>query len=134
LWRTCSSREFIERKFAGGSELRVLYTIVLPPNISIGAPPMKQKIAGRASLAINKLSDWSRRTFSRSKNWFEEQRLKYYERPLMRKPQRLEDEEGPGRFKRFWYAFVMAKRFYPSTQTPPVSQSSASSAAADITD
>ena len=95
---------------------------------------MKQDIAGQASLAISKLNDWSRRTITQSKNWFEEQRSKYSERPITRKPQRLDDEEGPGRFKRFWYAFSMARRFYPSTQRPPVSPAIRASAAPDITD
>jgi alkylhydroperoxidase family enzyme len=81
---------------------------------------MKQDIAGQASLAINRASDWSKRTVARSKDWFEVQRSKYSERPLSKKPKRIEDEEAqPGAFKRFWYAFTMAKRFYPSTQTPP---------------
>src|SRR3954468_19651920 len=96
------------------SEARVLYISVLPLSTeSNGALPMKQDIAGQASLAINKASDWSKRTVARSKNWFENQRSKYYERPLSKKPKRLEDEDGPGAFKRFWYAFIMAKRFYP---------------------
>lgn len=94
---------------------------------------MKQEIAGQASLAISKFSDWSRRTVSRSKNWFEEQRSTYSERQLSKKPKRLVDEDAPGRLKRFWYAFAMARRFYPSTQTPPPSSKNAS-AGPDITD
>ena len=95
---------------------------------------MKQDVAGQASLAISRLNDWSRRTITQSKDWFEEQRSKYSERPLTPKPKRLEDEEGPGRLKRFWYAFVMAKRFYPSTQTAPTSTAAVASVAPDITD
>jgi alkylhydroperoxidase family enzyme len=94
---------------------------------------MKQDVAGQASLAISKVVSWSHRTIDRSKEWFEAQRSKYSERPLTQKPQRLDEEGGPGRFKRFWYAFIMAKRFYPSTQTPPASLTSASPAV-DITD
>jgi len=75
---------------------------------------MKQDIAGQASLAISKLNDWSLRTINRSKDWYENQRSKYSERPLTVKPKRLEDEDGPGRFKRFWYAFVMARRGQPT--------------------
>src|SRR4051794_20888597 len=96
---------------------------------------MKQDIAGQASLAINKMGDWSKRTVARSKDWFEVQRSKYSERPLSKKPVRLEDEEAqPGAFKRFWYAFTMAKRFYPSTQTPPPTTPVAPPAAADVLD
>src|SRR6266404_2040837 len=95
---------------------------------------MKQDIAGQASLAISKLNDWSLRTINRSKDWYENQRSKYSERPLTVKPKRLEDEDGPGRFKRFWYAFVMARRFYPSTQAPPTIHGVAVSATSDITD
>ena len=95
---------------------------------------MKQEIAGQASLAISKLNAWSRRTLTYSKTWFEEQRSKYSERPLTPRPKRLEDEEGPGRFKRFWYAFVMARRFYPSTQRPAVNTVAAAGSTADITD
>jgi alkylhydroperoxidase family enzyme len=94
---------------------------------------MKQEIAGQASLAISKVVDWSHRTINQSREWFETQRSKYSERPLTKKPKRLEDEEGPGRIKRFWYAFVMARRFYPSTQNPPTSQAVATPAA-DFTD
>jgi len=79
---------------------------------------MKQEVAGQASLAISRAVDWSHRTVQKSKEWFETQRSKYSERPLTKKPNRLEDEEGPGAFKRFWYAFRMAQRFYPSTQSP----------------
>jgi hypothetical protein len=94
---------------------------------------MKQDIAGQASLAISRLNDWSRRTVTRSNNWFEDQRSKYSERLLTTpKPKRLVDEEGPGRFKRFWYALVMARRFYPSTQTPV--STVASTAPPDISD
>jgi len=95
---------------------------------------MKQDIAGQASLAIGKLNDWSRRTISRSKDWLEDQRAKYSEQSFAPKPKRLEDEEGPGRVKRFWYAFRMARRFYPSTQTVPSRGVVATSAAPDITD
>ena len=95
---------------------------------------MKQDIAGQAGLAINKASDWSKRTVARSKDWFENQRSKYSERPLSKKPERLEDEEGPGAFKRFWYAFIMAKRFYPSTQASPAVATVAAPAAADVLD
>ena len=95
---------------------------------------MKQDIAGQASLAINKVGDWSKRTVARSKDWFEVQRAKYSERPLSKKPKRLEDEEAqPGAFKRLWYAFTMAKRFYPSTQTPPATAIT-TPATADILD
>src|SRR3954469_17291659 len=95
---------------------------------------MKQDIAGQASLAINKMGDWSKRTVARSKDWFQVQRAKYSERPLTKKPVRLEDEEAqPGAFKRFWYAFTMAKRFYPSTQTPPTAVI-ATPAVADVLD
>lgn len=94
---------------------------------------MKQDIAGQASLAISKVNDWSRRTITQSKNWFEEQRSKYSERSLTPKPRRLEDEEGPGRVKRFWYAFTMARRFYPSTQAAPPSYA-AVMPSADLTD
>jgi len=80
---------------------------------------MKHDLAGQTSLAIDKVTDWSRRSIARSKDWFEDQRSKYSERQLSKKPKRLEDEDAPGRFKRFWYAFTMARRFYPSTQTPP---------------
>jgi alkylhydroperoxidase family enzyme len=93
---------------------------------------MKQDIAGQASLAISKLNDWSRRMINRSKDWYENQRSKYSERPLTVKPKRLEDEEGPGRLKRFWYAFGMARRFYPSTQTTPTTHPV--TAAPDIAD
>jgi alkylhydroperoxidase family enzyme len=86
---------------------------------------MKQEIAGQASLAISKTVDWSHRTINKSKEWFETQRSKYSERSLSKKPKRLEDEDGPGRFKRFWYAFRMARRFYPSTQAPVSVQSTA---------
>ena len=95
---------------------------------------MKQDIAGQASLAISKLNDWSRHTITQSKDWFDEQRAKYSERALTPKPKRLEDEEGPGRFKRFWYALVMAKRFYPSTQTAPSSPTPAALPAPDFAD
>ena len=95
---------------------------------------MKQDIAGQASLAINKVGDWSKRSIARSKDWFEIQRSKYSERPLSKKPQRLEDEEAhPGAFKRFWYAFMMAKRFYPSTQVSPAT-SAVATPAADVLD
>jgi len=40
---------------------------------------MKQDVAGQASLAINKVNDWSRRTIDRSRDWFEVQRAKYSE-------------------------------------------------------
>jgi alkylhydroperoxidase family enzyme len=79
---------------------------------------MKQEVAGQASLAISKAVDWSQRTIHKSREWFESQRAKYSERRLPKKPKRLEDEEGPSAFKRFWYAFRMARRFYPSTQAP----------------
>lgn len=79
---------------------------------------MKQEVAGQASLAISKAVDWSQRTIHKSREWFESQRAKYSERRLPKKPKRLEDEEGPKAFKRFWYAFRMARRFYPSTQAP----------------
>ena len=95
---------------------------------------MKQDIAGQASLAINKVGDWSKRSIARSKDWFEIQRSKYSERPLSKRPQRLEDEEAqPGVFKRFWYAFTMAKRFYPSTQASPATSAPAAPAA-DVLD
>ena len=82
---------------------------------------MKQDIAGQASLAINKAVDWSRLTVGRSKEWFEAQRAKYSEREFTPRPKRLEDEEeGPGRFKRFWFAFRIARRFYPSTPATSV--------------
>jgi alkylhydroperoxidase family enzyme len=95
---------------------------------------MKQDIAGQASLAINKAVDWSHRTIGKSKEWFEAQRSKYSERefaPPRRK--RLEDEEGAGRFKRFWYAFRIARRFYPSTPTS-LAPSAAPAASADVID
>jgi len=95
---------------------------------------MKQDVAGQASLAINKVVSWSHRTIHQSREWFEAQRSKYSERPLTKKPKRLDEEEGPGRFKRFWYAFVMARRFYPSTQTPPSSQVVAVPAVPDFSD
>jgi alkylhydroperoxidase family enzyme len=95
---------------------------------------MKQDIAGQASLAINKLNSWSRHAITRSKDWFEDQRSKYSERTLSKKPQRLEDEDAPGAFKRFWYAFILARRFYPSVQMPPSIPAIATSAAPDITD
>jgi alkylhydroperoxidase family enzyme len=95
---------------------------------------MNQDIAGQASLAIDKLSSWSRHAISRSKGWFEDQRSKYSERVLSKKPERLEDEEGPGAIKRFWYAFRMARRFYPSTQTVAEGTTLATPITSDITD
>jgi alkylhydroperoxidase family enzyme len=94
---------------------------------------MKQDIAGQASLAIHKAVDWSHRTIDKSKDWFGAQRAKYSERDFAPRPKRLEDEEGPGRFKRFWYAFRIARRFYPSTPTSsPLS--AAPAASADVVD
>jgi alkylhydroperoxidase family enzyme len=90
-------------------------------------------IAGQASLAINKAVDWSQRTIHKSKQWFESQRSKYSEREFTPRPKRLEDEEAPGRFKRFWYAFRIAKRFYPSTVSVPAT-TAAPVASTDITD
>jgi alkylhydroperoxidase family enzyme len=90
-------------------------------------------IAGQASLAINKAVDWSQRTIHKSKQWFESQRSKYSEREFTPRPKRLEDEEAPGRFKRFWYAFRIAKRFYPSTVSVPAT-TAAPLASTDITD
>jgi alkylhydroperoxidase family enzyme len=95
---------------------------------------MKQDIAGQASLAINKAVDWSHRTIGKSKEWFEAQRSKYSEREFAPpRPKRLEDEEGPGRFKRFWYAFRIARRFYPSSPATSVS-SVPQGASADVLD
>jgi alkylhydroperoxidase family enzyme len=91
-------------------------------------------IAGQASLAINKAVDWSQRTIHKSKQWFESQRSKYSEREFTPRPKRLEDEEAPGRFKRFWYAFRIAKRFYPSTVSVPTTTIPPPIASADITD
>jgi alkylhydroperoxidase family enzyme len=93
---------------------------------------MKQDLAGQTSLAIDKVTNWSRRSIARSKDWFEDKRSQYSERQLSRKPERLEDEDAPGRFKRFWYAFTMARRFYPSTQASP--SLPAAAAGPDITD
>lgn len=94
---------------------------------------MKQDIAGQASLAINKAVDWSHRTIGKSKEWFEAQRSKYSEREFTPRPKRLEDEEGPGRFKRFLYAFRIARRFYPSTPAASVA-STPQLASADVLD
>jgi alkylhydroperoxidase family enzyme len=94
---------------------------------------MKQDFAGQATVAIDKVNNWSRRAISGSKNWFEHQRTKFAQRPLSKRPQRLEDEDGPGAVKRFWYAFIMAKRFYPSTQIPPAAVI-ATPAATDVLD
>src|SRR5438270_4457603 len=93
-------------------------TLLFSPFNLFGAPRMKH-IAGQASLAINKAVDWSQRTIHKSKQWFESQRLKYSDREFTPRPKRLEDEEAPGRFKRFWYAFRIAKRLYPSTVSVP---------------
>ena len=91
-------------------------------------------IAGQASLAINKAVDWSQRTIHKSKQWFESQRSNYSEREFTPRPKRLEDEEAPGRFKRFWYAFRMAKRFYPSTVSVPATTTLPPIANTDIID
>src|SRR3954470_7838724 len=105
-----------------------------PPSNLLGAPRMKQDIAGQASLAINKAVDWSHRTIGKSKEWFEAQRSKYSDREFAPpRPKRLEDEEGPGGFKRFWYAVKIARRFYPSTPATSVS-SAPQAASADVLD
>jgi alkylhydroperoxidase family enzyme len=95
---------------------------------------MKQEVAGQASLAISKAVDWSQRTIHRCREWFETQRSKYSERPLTKKPKRVEDEDGPGALKRFWFALVMARRFYPSTQVPASAQTLPAAATADFND